>query len=155
MQIVRGGKLLRFSQIYFQSRKFSSENFLSHYKVFLGLKMVDRGPGSGPGLLRYFKPCRKDSCKIPRFLRQRIDLLDYLAHFYIQVACQGRVSNYPHRCGNLECSYSFKFCHYYVYSSCQCVVYAREYRKLLVTGFSRGFQTEAVMKVFQRITKRA
>ena len=26
--------------------------------------MVDSGPGSGPGLLRYFKPCRKDSCHI-------------------------------------------------------------------------------------------
>ena len=26
--------------------------------------MVDSGPGSGPGLLRYFKPCRKDSCQI-------------------------------------------------------------------------------------------
>ena len=65
MQIVRSGKLSQFSQIYFQSRKFSSENFLSYYKVFLGLKMADSGPGSGPGLLRYFKPCRKDSCQIP------------------------------------------------------------------------------------------
>ena len=26
--------------------------------------MADSGPGSGPGLLRYFKPCRKDSCQI-------------------------------------------------------------------------------------------
>ena len=26
--------------------------------------MADNGPGSGPGLLRYFKPCRKDSCQI-------------------------------------------------------------------------------------------
>ena len=26
--------------------------------------MVDSGPGSGPDLLRYFKPCRKDSCQI-------------------------------------------------------------------------------------------
>ena len=26
--------------------------------------MVDSGPCSGPGLLRYFKPCRKDSCQI-------------------------------------------------------------------------------------------
>ena len=27
--------------------------------------MVDSGPGSGPGLLRYFKLCRKDSCQTP------------------------------------------------------------------------------------------
>ena len=27
--------------------------------------MADSRPGSGPGLLRYFKPCRKDSCQIP------------------------------------------------------------------------------------------
>ena len=26
--------------------------------------MVGSGPGSGPGLLRYFKPCREDSCQI-------------------------------------------------------------------------------------------
>ena len=26
--------------------------------------MVESGPGSSPGLLRYFKPCRKDSCQI-------------------------------------------------------------------------------------------
>ena len=26
--------------------------------------MADSGPGSGPGLLRYFKLCRKDSCQI-------------------------------------------------------------------------------------------
>ena len=26
--------------------------------------MADSGPGSGPGLLRYFKPCRKDFCQI-------------------------------------------------------------------------------------------
>ena len=26
--------------------------------------MAGRGPGSGPGLLRYFKLCRKDSCQI-------------------------------------------------------------------------------------------
>ena len=26
--------------------------------------MADSGPGSGPGLLRYFKPCRKNSCQI-------------------------------------------------------------------------------------------
>ena len=26
--------------------------------------MADSGSGSGPGLLRYFKPCRKDSCQI-------------------------------------------------------------------------------------------
>ena len=65
MLIVCGGKLSRFSRIYFQLRKFSSENFLSYYKVFLGLEMADSGPGSGPGLLRYFKPCRKDSCQIP------------------------------------------------------------------------------------------
>ena len=39
--------------------------FFSYYKVFLGLKMADSGPGSGPGLLRYFKPCRKDSYQIP------------------------------------------------------------------------------------------
>ena len=26
--------------------------------------MADSGPGSGPGLLRYFKPCRKDSYQI-------------------------------------------------------------------------------------------
>ena len=26
--------------------------------------MVDSWSGSGPGLLRYFKPCRKDSCQI-------------------------------------------------------------------------------------------
>ena len=26
--------------------------------------MVDSGPDSGPGLLRYFKLCRKDSCQI-------------------------------------------------------------------------------------------
>ena len=57
-------KTSRFSWIYFQSQKFSSENFLSYYKVCLGLKMADSGPGSGPGLLRYFKPCRKDSCQI-------------------------------------------------------------------------------------------
>ena len=44
--------------------------------------MADSGPGSGPGLLRYFKPW------------QHIDLLDYLAHFYIQVAHQGWVPNY-------------------------------------------------------------
>ena len=44
---------------------FPAKNFLSYYKVFLGFKMVDSEPGSGPGLLRYFKPCRKDSCQIP------------------------------------------------------------------------------------------
>ena len=86
--------------------------------------MADSGPGSDPGLLRYFKPCRKDSCQIPLLnptgplsekvdsaaieeankLRQHIDLLDYLAHFYIQVACQGWVSNYLDRHGNLECN---------------------------------------------------
>ena len=65
MQIVRGGKLSQFSRISLQSRMFSSENFLSYYKVFPGFKMADSGPGSGPGLLRYFKPCRKDSCQIP------------------------------------------------------------------------------------------
>ena len=27
--------------------------------------MADSWPGSDPGLLRYFKPCRKDSCQIP------------------------------------------------------------------------------------------
>ena len=26
--------------------------------------MADSGLGSGPGLLRYFKPCRKNSCQI-------------------------------------------------------------------------------------------
>ena len=26
--------------------------------------MADSGPGSAPGLLRYFTPCRKDSCQI-------------------------------------------------------------------------------------------
>ena len=30
---------------------FSSKNFLSYYKVFLGFKMAYSGPGSGPGLL--------------------------------------------------------------------------------------------------------
>ena len=43
---------------------FSSEIFLPYYKVFLAFKMADSGPGSGPGLLRYFKPCRKNSCQI-------------------------------------------------------------------------------------------
>ena len=37
---------------------------MSSYKVFLAFKMADSGPGSGPGLLRYFKPCRKNSCQI-------------------------------------------------------------------------------------------
>ena len=62
--------------------------------------MPDSRPGSGPGLLRYFKP------------RQHIDLLDYLAHFYIQVASaiakEARVSNYLDRHGNLECNYPFR-----------------------------------------------
>ena len=26
--------------------------------------MANSKPGSGPGLLRYFKPCRKDSCQV-------------------------------------------------------------------------------------------
>ena len=43
---------------------FSSKIFLSYYKVFLAFKMADSGLGSGPGLLRYFKPCRKNSCQI-------------------------------------------------------------------------------------------
>ena len=78
MQIIHGGKLSRFSQIYFQSQKFSSENFLSYCKVFLGLKMADSGPGSGPGLLRYFKLCREDSCQIllpnpTRLLCEKLD----------------------------------------------------------------------------------
>ena len=43
MQIVRGGKLLRFSRISLQSRMFSSEIFLSYYKVFLRFKMTESG----------------------------------------------------------------------------------------------------------------
>ena len=80
--------------------------------------MEDSGPGSGPGLLRYFKPCRKDPCQTEHMieifpgrcplshlllykLRKHIDSWDYLAHFYIQFARQGWVSNYH---GNLECN---------------------------------------------------
>ena len=125
MQIIRGGILSRFSWISLQLRMFFSENFLSYYKVFLGFKMADSGPGSGPGLLRYVfqtvqegfllntasyptGPLSKnvDSTAIEEAnkLRQHINLLDYLAHFYIQVARQGWVSNYLDRHGNLECN---------------------------------------------------
>ena len=39
--------------------------WIFYNKVFLGLNIMENsGPGSGPGLLRYFKPCKKDSCQI-------------------------------------------------------------------------------------------
>ena len=56
MQIVRGGKLSRFSRISLQSQMFSSENFFLVIRCFLNLKCRTAGQGSGPGLLRYFKP---------------------------------------------------------------------------------------------------
>ena len=63
MQIICGRKLSWFLQISLQSQLFSSENFLSYYKVFLGFKMVDSRPGSGPVLLRYFKA--RVACNLP------------------------------------------------------------------------------------------
>ena len=87
--------------------------------------MVDSKPGSGPDLLRYFKLCRKDFCRLPLPnptgpLSEKVDsaaieeaalqaatayqLLGLPVHFYIQVTRQRWVSNYLDRHRNLECN---------------------------------------------------
>ena len=100
MQIVRGGKLSWFLQISLQSQKFSSELFL-----FI---MADSGPGSGPVRTHGWNFSGKmppPLSHLPLYkLRQHIHLLDYLAHFYIQVVRQGWVSNYLDRYRNFECN---------------------------------------------------
>ena len=92
MQIVRSGKLSRFLQISLQSRMFSSENFISCYKVFLEFKMPDSGPGLWSWPIKIFQtvtayrslglPTYKSLARSPR---------------------KG-VSNYLDRHGNLECN---------------------------------------------------
>ena len=113
--------------------------------------MPDSGPGSGPGLLRYFKPW------------QHIDLLDYLAHFYIQVASaiakEGCPLNYLDRHGKLAFSNSSINTLREILRD-NTYFYAREHSKLFVFTWCRIFQwiahwSYAIAKVFPRITRRA
>ena len=71
--------------------------------------MANSRPGSGPGLLRYLKPCRKDSCQI-----SLPDLTGPLSAKMDSAAIQeaNKVSNYLDRHGNIECNYiRFQFFH--------------------------------------------
>ena len=67
--------------------------------------MANSKPGSGPGLLRYLKPCRKDSCQI-----SFPDLTGPLSVKVDSTAIQEanmEVSNYLDRHGNFACNYPF------------------------------------------------
>ena len=73
--------------------------------------MANSGPGSGPGLLRYFKPCRKNSCQIslPNLTGPLSMKVDSTA---IQETNK-EVSNYLERHGNIECNYLFQILPYF------------------------------------------
>ena len=143
MQIVRGGKLSRFSRISLQSRMFTSENFFLVMRCFLTLKCRTAGQGSGPGLLRYFKPW------------QHIDLLDYLTYKSLARSC-------PTILIDMETSNAtIAFSNFSINTLREILCdstyfYAREHRKLFVFTWRRIFsEPYAIAKVFPRITRRA
>ena len=67
--------------------------------------MANSRPGSGPGLLRYLKPCRKDSCQI--LFPDLIGPLSVKVNSAAIQEANKEVSNYLDRHGNLECNYLF------------------------------------------------
>ena len=67
--------------------------------------MANSRPGSGPGLLRYLKPCRKHSCQIS--LPDLTGPLNAKVNSTAIQEANKEVSNYLDRHGNLEYNYPF------------------------------------------------